>query len=65
MNPQEKLNGKAIRRSSADFGYGFHIYDDRGAPWITISYATNDAATKARNLMAKALVGAISVRLHG
>jgi hypothetical protein len=22
-------------------GYGFHIYDDRGAPWITISYATN------------------------
>ena len=46
------------------FCYGFHIYDDRGAPWITISYATNDAATKARNLMAKALVGAISVRVH-
>ncbi len=46
-------------------GYGFHIYDDRGAPWITISYATNDAARKARNLIAKALVGAVSVRVHG
>jgi hypothetical protein len=46
-------------------GYGFHIYDDRGAPWITISYATNDAAKKARELIAKALVGAVSVRVHG
>ncbi len=46
-------------------GYGFHIYDDRGATWITISYATNDAATKARNVIAKALVGAVSVRVHG
>jgi hypothetical protein len=46
-------------------GYGFHIYDDRGAPWITISYATNDAAKKARDLIAKALVGAVSVRVHG
>ena len=46
-------------------GYGFHIYDDRGAPWITISYATNDAARKARNLIAEALVGAVSVRMHG
>jgi hypothetical protein len=46
-------------------GYGFHIYDDRGAPWITISYATNDAARKARNLIAEALVGAVSVRVHG
>jgi hypothetical protein len=46
-------------------GYGFHIYDDRGAPWITISYATNEAAKKARELIAKALVGAVSVRVHG
>ena len=46
-------------------GYGFHIYDDRGAPWITISYATKDAATKARNLIAQALVGAVSVLVHG
>jgi hypothetical protein len=46
-------------------GYGFHIYDDRGAPWITISYATNDAARKARSLISEALVGAVSVRVHG
>ena len=46
-------------------GYGFHIYDDRGAPWIRISYATNNAATKARDLIAQALVGAVSVRVHG
>jgi hypothetical protein len=46
-------------------GYGFHIYDDRDATWITISFATNDAARKARNLIAEALVGAVSVRVHG
>jgi len=46
-------------------GYGFHIYDDSGAPWITISYRTEDAARKARDLIAKALVGAISVKVHG
>ena len=46
-------------------GYGFHIYDDSGAPWITISYRTEDAARKARDLIAKALVGAISVKMHG
>jgi hypothetical protein len=46
-------------------GYGFHIYDDRGAPWITISYATNDAARKARDLIAEALVRRGLVRVHG
>ena len=34
-------------------GYGFHIYDDSGAPWITISYRTEDAARKARDLIAR------------
>jgi N-acetylglucosamine kinase-like BadF-type ATPase len=29
-------------------GYGFHIYDDGGARWITIRYETEDAAKKAR-----------------
>jgi hypothetical protein len=28
-------------------GYGFHIYDDGGARWITIRYETDDAAKKA------------------
>jgi hypothetical protein len=42
-------------------GYGFHIYDDGGARWITIRYETEDAARKARDLIAKALAGAISV----
>jgi hypothetical protein len=46
-------------------GYGFHIYDDGGARWITIRYETVDAARKARDLIAKALFGAISVKLHG
>ena len=46
-------------------GYGFHIYDDGGARWITIRYETEGAATKARDLIAKALVGAISVKVHG
>jgi lysozyme family protein len=46
-------------------GYGFHIYDDGGARWITIRYETEDAARKARRLIAKALVGAISVKVHG
>jgi lysozyme family protein len=46
-------------------GYGFHIYDDGGARWITIRYETEDAARKARDLIAKALVGAISVKVHG
>jgi hypothetical protein len=46
-------------------GYGFHIYDDSGARWITISYETNDAAKKARDLIARALIGAISARVHG
>ena len=46
-------------------GYGFHIYDDGGARWITIRYETEDAATKARDLIATALVGAISVKVHG
>jgi N-acetylglucosamine kinase-like BadF-type ATPase len=27
-------------------GYGFHIYDDGGARWITIRYETEDAAKK-------------------
>jgi hypothetical protein len=36
-------------------GYGFHIYDDGGARWITIRYETEDAAKKARDLIAKAL----------
>ena len=30
-------------------GYGFHIYDDGGARWITIRYETDDAAKKARD----------------
>jgi N-acetylglucosamine kinase-like BadF-type ATPase len=46
-------------------GYGFHIYDDGGARWITIRYETENAARKARDLIAKALVGAISVKVHG
>jgi len=46
-------------------GYGFHIYDDSGAPWITIRYETEDAARKARDLIAKALAGAVSVKVHG
>ena len=46
-------------------GYGFHIYDDGGARWITIRYETEGAARNARDLIAKALVGAISVKLHG
>jgi hypothetical protein len=46
-------------------GYGFHIYDDGGARWVTIRYEPEDAATKARDLIAKALVGAISVKAHG
>ena len=46
-------------------GYGFHIYDDSGARWITISYETEVAAKKARDLIARALVGAISARVHG
>jgi hypothetical protein len=29
-------------------GYGFHIYDDGGARWITIRYETEDAAKEAR-----------------
>ena len=41
-------------------GYGFHIYDDGGARWITIRYETDDAAKKARDLMAKA--DGVSVR---
>jgi hypothetical protein len=36
-------------------GYGFHIYDDGGARWITIRYETEDAAKEARELIAKAL----------
>ena len=46
-------------------GHGFHIYDDGGARWITIRYETEDAARKARDLIANALVGAISVKVHG
>jgi hypothetical protein len=46
-------------------GYGFHIYDDGGARWITIRYETEDAARKARDLIAKALVGPMSVKVHG
>jgi hypothetical protein len=46
-------------------GYGFHIYDDDGSRWITIRYETEGAATKARDLIAKALAGAISVKVHG
>jgi N-acetylglucosamine kinase-like BadF-type ATPase len=46
-------------------GYGFHIYDDGGARWITIRYETEDAARKARDLIAKALAGAMSVKVHG
>ena len=38
-------------------GYGFHIYDDGGARWITIRYETEDAAKKARELIANALRG--------
>jgi hypothetical protein len=45
-------------------GYGFHIYDD-GARWITIRYETEDAAKKARDLIAKALISAISATVHG
>ena len=46
-------------------GYGFHIYDDSGARWITIRYETDDAAKKARDLIARALIGAVSARVHG
>jgi len=31
-------------------GYGFHIYDDGGARWITIRYETDDFAKKANAL---------------
>jgi hypothetical protein len=44
---------------------GFHIYDDGGARWITIRYETEDAAKKARDLNAKALIRAISATVHG
>jgi hypothetical protein len=27
-------------------GYGFHIYDDGGARWITIRYETEEAARR-------------------
>jgi hypothetical protein len=46
-------------------GYGFHIYDDGGARWITLRYETEDAAKKARELIAKALIRAISATVHG
>jgi N-acetylglucosamine kinase-like BadF-type ATPase len=46
-------------------GYGFHIYDDGGARWITIRYETEDAAKKARDLIVKALISAMSVTVHG
>ncbi len=46
-------------------GYGFHIYDGGGARWITIRYETADGAKKARDLIAKALIGAISATVHG
>jgi hypothetical protein len=46
-------------------GYGFHIYDDSGARWITISYQTQDATKKARDPIARGLVGATSARVHG
>jgi hypothetical protein len=46
-------------------GYGFHMYEDGGARWITIRYETEDAARTARDLIAKALAGAISVTVHG
>ena len=46
-------------------GYGFYIYDDGGARWITIRYETDDAAKKARDLIAKALIRAISATVHG
>src|SRR6266566_6713381 len=46
-------------------GYGFHIYDDGGARWITIRYETEDAANRARDLIAKALIRAISATVHG
>ena len=45
--------------------YGFHIYDDGGARWITIRYETDDAAKKARDLIATALIRAISATVHG
>src|SRR5262249_21613474 len=53
-----KFSTRAITSSrgpSIFGGYGFHIYDDSGARWITIRYETEDAATKARDLIAKAL----------
>jgi hypothetical protein len=43
-------------------GYGFHIYDDSGARWITISYKTEDTAKKAKDLIAKALVMSLQRR---
>ena len=46
-------------------GYGFHIYDYGGARWITIRYETDDAAKKARDLIAKALTRAVSATVHG
>ena len=46
-------------------GYGFHIYDDGGARWITIRYETEDAAKKARDLIGRALIRAISATVHG
>ena len=47
-------------------GYGFHIYDDGGARWIrSIRYETDDAAKEARDLIAKALIRAISATVHG
>jgi hypothetical protein len=46
-------------------GYGFHFYDDGGARWITIRSETDDAAKQARDLIAKALIRAISATVHG
>jgi len=43
-------------------GYGFHIYDDSGAPWITIRYETEDAARKAGDLIAKAIAARLGRR---
>jgi hypothetical protein len=42
-----------------------HSLDPRGARWLTIRHETDDAARKARDLIAKALIRAISARVHG
>src|SRR4029077_4433864 len=42
-----------------------HIYDDGGARWTTIRYETEDAERKARDLIAKAVVGGISWKRAG